>query len=353
MRDITLPTHAGERQPTGLAQRFTRISKAGAGMLVTLYLLCLAFPSLRANLSLVPAKVIPCVWMLFTSSFVEQSWVPLVANALSLLFMSKPIEQVWGSREYAKYISICAVSSATITWICLLVEAMIFTAVRETDLLYVPYGGFLGVVGGLMVGLKQVMPDTTVTIAGLLKVGVSSVPFASVVFLAAFTFLLRLPLYPMYLLLSGIYAGWLYLRFFQPVPGTALRGDERSEFRFATLFPSPLHGPCDSVLKHLEPIAAAIRTRPQSQEALPLIRPPASTQPDSNAQRHVQRGQSALAAHLMSKQKQAERASTPGRSQGGPSAGSEQGGGKESGTLAGSAEGGKAPSAQGGAPART
>lgn len=50
--------------------------------------------------------------------------------------------------------------------------------------------------------------------------------------------------------------------------------------------------------------AAAIRTRPQSQEALPLIRPPASTQPDSNAQRHVQRGQSALAAHLMSKQKQ-------------------------------------------------
>lgn len=146
-------------------------------MLVTLYLLCLAFPSLRANLSLVPAKVIPCVWMLFTSSFVEQSWVPLVANALSLLFMSKPIEQVWGSREYAKYISICAVSSATITWICLLVEAMIFTAVRETDLLYVPYGGFLGVVGGLMVGLKQVMPDTTVTIAGLLKVGVSSVPF--------------------------------------------------------------------------------------------------------------------------------------------------------------------------------
>lgn len=98
----------------------------------------------------------------------------LFYTQLGLLFMSKPIEQVWGSKEYAKYVGICAVTSTTTTW--LLISAVYFLTASDIAAMYATYGGFMGVLGGLLVGLKQVMPEMTVRFAGIIKFGISTVP---------------------------------------------------------------------------------------------------------------------------------------------------------------------------------
>jgi hypothetical protein len=48
-------------------------------------------------------------------------------------------------------------------------------------------------------------------------------------------------------LLLGAYISWVYLRFFQQQPDTALRGDPSDDFRFASFFPDFMEGPVDAV----------------------------------------------------------------------------------------------------------
>jgi len=324
----TPPAAPPQAQPGGLGRHFTRIAKFGAGLLTVLYLLGAASPAFRSLVSLVPGRVVPCLWMLVTASFVEQSPVSLAVSAVGFLFICKPIEQVWGSREYARFVGLCAVASTTTLWVLLLGGYALLWSRTDAgaEVLFAPYGGFVGVTGGLLVGLKQVMPDTTVKLLGVLKVGTSTLPFAIACLMAFVAFVVLMPWYPVFLFASGAFWGWFYLRFFQPVPGTALRGDQAEAFRFATLFPGVLQAPVDAAVRPLGPLAARLRARPEAVSYLPLVERAAGAPGPS--QRLAERGRSALAAHMQGK-----------------GAGGEAGGG---GPPAGAGAGGAAGPADGG-----
>uniref|UniRef100_A0A6N2M5Z9 Uncharacterized protein n=1 Tax=Salix viminalis TaxID=40686 RepID=A0A6N2M5Z9_SALVM len=49
---------------------------------------------------------IPFVWNLITAGYIEQSIYGVVASTLCLLIMGKLLEQVWGPKEFLKFIFI-------------------------------------------------------------------------------------------------------------------------------------------------------------------------------------------------------------------------------------------------------
>ena len=238
----------------------------GVGLLTISFVSNLLLPGFRLAFGLNPARVVPRVWTLLTCVLVEPGLLAYLTSCFTILYLSKPIEQVWGSREYAKYMALCAVISSTVLTVSAWSYALIYgTAAARLDSTYP--GGFLGVTGGLLVGLKQVAPEARAVLFGVVPVTTSVVPLIAVVTLALFSFLFYLDSSPLILLTSGVIGGWVYLRFFQPIPGTALRGDQSDSFRWATMFPSVMHGACDVISAPMSPLGEyLLGPRPSVQE---------------------------------------------------------------------------------------
>lgn len=160
----------------------------------------------------------------------------MLLNGATLLLLGKFLEPIWGSKEYLKFVLLLHSASGAATFFVLLLAYML--SGREW-LLYAVWCGTAGLQLGLLVMLKQLLPDHVlwgvrfkylpllVLSLQLLAVGVGlssarSLPFA----------------------VFGFYFGWLYLRFFQrSVPasgGPPVVGDLSEAFAFVTFFPEPL-----------------------------------------------------------------------------------------------------------------
>jgi hypothetical protein len=140
----------------------------------------------------------------------------------------------------------------------------LYLATRDQYYLFARFGGFQGVTAALLVALRQTSPDDPfapellppLAALGLRHRHLSGAFVAGTAVLALFSGALHHHIGLYSFVLSGSYFGWLYLRFFQPVSvacgargdaqagdavsGSALRGDPREEFSFASLFPTPL-----------------------------------------------------------------------------------------------------------------
>ncbi|DBA78781.1 TPA: hypothetical protein ACH3X1_008680 [Trebouxia sp. C0004] len=223
---------------------FTRLSKAFAGVLCLGYIVQLVVPVAREYLTLVPGRTIPCVWNVFTAGLIETDVFRLLLSIVGVLVLAKVVEPVWGSKGFLLFAAVVNFWTGFCTFVLLY---LLYTVDRTGDLLYTEICGFQGVFAGLLVGLKQIMPENDVTLVGYVKFRAKHLPAIFIALTVTGALVLGTVLKTVPFVLFGTYASWFYLRFFQSKPETSLQGDPSDEFRFATFFPGALHPVIDRV----------------------------------------------------------------------------------------------------------
>jgi membrane associated rhomboid family serine protease len=99
---------------------FTKLCKGLALVLVVGHLVVQFIPATVPYLALIPARTIPFAWNLITSGYFELSVYGVVFSTVSLLFMGKFLEPVWGSTEFLKFIFVVNF----LTYLCVFVTAI-------------------------------------------------------------------------------------------------------------------------------------------------------------------------------------------------------------------------------------
>ncbi|CAI5979622.1 unnamed protein product, partial [Closterium sp. NIES-65] len=215
---------------------FTRLSKGLAAVLLMGYVVSL-LPSAHTAFALLPGRTIPFAWNLVTAGLFERHLFTLVLDVVALLFLGRVLEPVWGSREFLRFVLIVSTLTTVCTFIAM-VTAYYFTF--QGYFLYEPISGFHGVVAGLLVGVKQLMPEQDITVAYVLKFRAKWLPSLFVLLTVVLCFCIGHYRQLLPFILFGTYTSWAYLRFFQPKGDSGLKGDPTDDFAFETFFPEAL-----------------------------------------------------------------------------------------------------------------
>lgn len=233
---------------TSLFTGFTRLCKGLAVVLVGGHIIVQILPSSVDYLALIPARTIPFAWNLITSGYIEQSVHGVIISAIGLLFIGKLLEPIWGSREFLKFIFVVNF----LTSLCVFVTAIsLYYVTRQENYLYMPLSGFLGVLSGFFVGIKQIIPDQELS---LLKIKAKWLPSLSVLLSVVVSFFTAEPAKYLPTVIFGTYMSWIYLRYLQNNPETKHRGDPSDEFAFSTFFPEflrPVINPIASIFDRM------------------------------------------------------------------------------------------------------
>lgn len=219
-----------------LLQNCTKLSRAISAVLLSGYIVQVVFPSSRQYLALVAGRTLPCVWNVFSAGLLQTHILSLVVSILAILLLSKVIEPNWGSKEYIKYLALVNVGSGVGTFVLVYI-AYALDRNNEGNLLYAEISGFQGILAGLLVALKQVIPETEVTLLQLLKLRAKHLAGIFVVVSLVASIILGCVMKLLPPVVLGALTGWLYLRYLQVKGDGALKGDPSDEFRFATFFP--------------------------------------------------------------------------------------------------------------------
>ncbi|KAK4775382.1 hypothetical protein SAY86_010317 [Trapa natans] len=227
---------------------FTKLCKGLAVVLFCGHAAVLIFPATVTYLALIPSRTIPFAWNLITAGYLEQSTYGVVTSIIGLLFMGRLLEPIWGSREFVKFIF--AVNF--FTSLCVFVTAIALYYIKtEERYLYLPISGFHGILAGLLVGIKQIIPDQELP---LLRIKAKWFPSIVLLLAMALSFFIPEPAAYIPILVFGTYMGWIYLRYIQTRPETKFRGDPSDDFSFASFFPEflrPIINPVASVFARL------------------------------------------------------------------------------------------------------
>ncbi|KAF8062961.1 haloacid dehalogenase-like hydrolase domain-containing protein [Scenedesmus sp. PABB004] len=216
---------------------------------------------------------------------------------VSLLLLARVVEPVYGSTEFLKLVLLVDGAACAATFVMAFLIFLAAPAERKGRTLYTQFTGFHGVLAGLLVAVKQIMPDHEVVLGGMLRLRARYFPSAYVLTVTALALLSRawaaLPF-----LWFGTYAAWLYLRFFQAQPETSLRGDPSEDFKFSSFFPDALAPPLDAAGGLL---SRALRLRrdgggPDARALLPTSALLGGSSADANRRR--ERGAKALEERL-------------------------------------------------------
>jgi hypothetical protein len=91
---------------------------------------------------------------------------------------------------------------------------------------------FAGVIGGFCVAIKQLMPDTLLLNFSIVRLKQDDLPFLFFLITLVLFLVKLVDLVFLAMCLFGIYASWIYLRFYQ-VHNNGNRGDMSASFSFA------------------------------------------------------------------------------------------------------------------------
>nr|KAJ3422147.1 hypothetical protein HK105_000966 [Polyrhizophydium stewartii] len=195
---------------------------------------------IKPLLAAVPSYVLFRPWTLLTAGFVETRLVFFLINISALLFMGRYFENIWGSREFAKYAVIVTVSTYTATTLMLYVG---YAATLDLSFLFgTQANGLGGLLCGLVVAFKQAVPEHTIV---LLRLQLPSIIFVIHLVL----FLLGLIHVSFFIETFGMVASWIYIRFYKMQDG--IRGDRSETFSFTSFFP-------DAMQPVLKPISTVV-----------------------------------------------------------------------------------------------
>lgn len=220
---------------------FTKLCKGLAVVLVSGYIAVQIVPSILTYVALIPARTIPFGWNLITAGYIEQTIHGVLSSTIGLLFIGKLLEPIWGSREFLKFIFIVNF----LTSVCVFITAIsLYYVTMQENYLYLPLSGFSGVLSGLLVGVKQIIPDQELS---PLKIKAKWLPSIMLLLAIVMSFFISEPSAYLPILIFGTYIGWIYLRYFQRKQETGFKGDPSDEFSFSTFFPEFLRPVIDPI----------------------------------------------------------------------------------------------------------
>lgn len=219
-------------------RKSTALTKALAVTLVCTYTAGQLVPRLQDYLALVPDRTLPCVWNVVTAGLFPTTLTGTVVDTVSLLFIGRIVEPIWGNIEFVYF---CMVVNTAVGVATFLNMYVLYVVTRSEFFLYAKFGGFHGVLAGLLVALRQLVPEDELPYVPWLRAKHLSgiyvvVTLAYCVLSGGYHHHIGLYLNVLY----GTYWGWLYLRYMQVVADTGLKGDPREEFSFEAMFPEPL-----------------------------------------------------------------------------------------------------------------
>lgn len=227
---------------------FTKLCKGLAVVLVCGYIAVQIVPSIITYVALIPARTIPFGWNLITAGYIEQTLHGVLSSTIGLLFIGKFLEPVWGSREFLKFVFIVNF----LTSVCVFITAIsLYYVTMQENYLYLPLSGFSGVLSGLLVGIKQIIPDQELS---PLKIKAKWLPSIMLLLAIVISFFTAEPSTYLPILIFGTYTSWIYLRYFQRKQETGFKGDPSDEFSFSSFFPEfvrPVIDPIASIFDRM------------------------------------------------------------------------------------------------------
>ncbi|PWZ06678.1 Rhomboid-like protein 19 [Zea mays] len=283
---------AGGRFFTG----FTRLCKGLAVVLFLAHILVHLFPSAATYLTLIPARTIPFAWNLVTAGYIEQTIPGVIVSIVGLLLFGKVLEPLWGAKELLKFIFIVNLSISACVFVTMIV---LYYITQEESYLYTPVSGFYGVLSGLLVGIKQILPDQELNLF-VLKISAKWIPSIVAFISVAVSFFIKEVMSYLPIILFGIYMSWIYLRYFQRRLEVGLKGDPSDEFSFSSFFPGFLRPILDPIASVFHKLFCGRPARPEGTgQTLDGSQFPGSGSTEANRRR--ERGQKALEQRLAEK----------------------------------------------------
>ncbi|GBB94612.1 hypothetical protein RclHR1_02390018 [Rhizophagus clarus] len=184
------------------------------------------------DMALVPGYALRKFWTFLTAGFLETNLMGFIGSILIILVNGKYLERAWGSKDFLKFIGIVIIGANICTFLTYLCEYM---TTGDTFYLYnVQVNGMIGLIGGFLVGLKQLIPEHLARLTFLSFCRVKHIP--SLFLLFSFVCFILFESQSQFLLaFYGSFISWIHLRFYKYQDG--LRGDRSETFSFASFFP--------------------------------------------------------------------------------------------------------------------
>ena len=197
-------------------------------------------------LVLVPTRSLLFPWTFVTAALVENNIVSLAVSGVVIWFGGRYLERAWGSKGLGWFLGVATVVPNVMAFFIY----ALWHALTGTPEYPTPIQGLLAVESALLVALKQLVPEHTVSLfRGVISMRVKHFP--SIFILAN---MLSGPLLgtdtAFWLSLTGFVVSWVYLRFYKRTEvmggsgegeGSTMRGDASDTFAFVAFFPDALH----------------------------------------------------------------------------------------------------------------
>jgi hypothetical protein len=165
------------------------------------------------------------------------------------VYLTHFLDPIQGQRGTIQIIIATIIGSGTLTFLTLVIVYYVIAVAGAgsatvdkmvVSLLYTPVCGFQGAISGMLVAVKQAIPESEVKLFNRMKFKVKLLPFAFVLVLSIIAFISGQVLKYFPFALYGTYCAWFYLRFFHSMPDSGLKGDPSEQFSFASFFPDRL-----------------------------------------------------------------------------------------------------------------
>jgi membrane associated rhomboid family serine protease len=221
-------------------------TKILAIVMAVMYLIGTIFPFVVRMFAMVPGYTFPPhfrFWNLATAGFMHTSLLDLLFNVVLLVIAGKYLEPLWGTKEYLRFIAIVNSVCWTFMFAVLVLMYQVSNEVTtkdgksfnpERDILFHPVGGFAAVIAGFAVAMKELNPEQDNKLFGVLSVRNKHIP--SIMMLTTLIFSLISFSAALFVVIPGVIASWVYLRWFQAKPGEVV-GNPSNDFSFASFFP--------------------------------------------------------------------------------------------------------------------
>ena len=189
-------------------------------------------------ISVTPGHIIPpqfWIWTAFTHCFMELHLWEVIVDWMTLGLCGKLLEPLWGTLEMFTFFGIVNLSVAVLS------TMIYFFAYALTSnphyLFSVQIHGLAGYIAGVIVAVKQIMPEHVVLKTPVGKILNRNLPL--LIFLCSVLLWLLSSVisivdssHPV-MFFCGLISSWVYLRFYQ-LHTNGMRGDMAESFSFAT-----------------------------------------------------------------------------------------------------------------------
>ncbi|XP_064483418.1 transmembrane protein 115-like [Ornithodoros turicata] len=190
-----------------------------------------------------PGYIIPPafrIWTLFTHAFFENRIWMVIADIITVGLCGKLIEPLWGAIEMLTFF---AIVNTSVAFLSVIYYIILFSMTWDPLYLFsVEIHGLAGYCAGVMVAVKQLMPDHVLLSLPIGKLRNRNVPLTVLLFtIVLWACRILRGTYPV-MFTFGVLSSWIYLRFYQ-YHNNGTRGDMADHFTFASFFPNVLQPP--------------------------------------------------------------------------------------------------------------